>query len=88
MGQDTMADRGEAERPLRSFVVRCRHEPPHRAHTVEAESFECAAVAFAEVWAPEALTESGQPASVLVRDPERGDERCFTIEFGEAEPCE
>lgn len=73
---------------MRCFVVRCRDETVHHGYRVEAESFEAAAVGFAERWAPAAMDGPDHAVSVLVLDPDCGEQHCFTIELGEASPCD
>ena len=71
----------------RVFHVHARHEGRHASHRVEGRSFEDAAVAFVERWAP--AVDADGDVSVLVAEGETGAEHCFTINLaeGEASPC-
>ena len=72
----------------RTFRAHARHDGCDHAHSLEAESFEAAAVAFMETWHPE-VDADGQ-ASIVVRDAESGVEHCFRVDFdtGETRPCQ
>jgi hypothetical protein len=65
---------------IRSFSVRARHVNPHHARVVQEETFEAAAVAYAEDL--HVAPESGDAVSLIVRDLETGHEHCFTVDLG------
>lgn len=67
------------------YAVRASNESRDHGHTVEAEDFEAAAIAFAESWSPD----DADDVSVIVRERETGREQCFRVHIGagEAEPC-
>lgn len=69
----------------RSFSVRLRGGGYGRV--VEESSFEAAAAAFAEGWAP---TDGQVGLQLIVRDQRSGHERCYRIdlETGEADACD
>lgn len=57
-------------------------------HVVQAESFEEAAVAYVEIYAPP--VDGEDEVRIFVRDPDDGAEHCFTIDLGHGgtpEPC-
>ena len=58
---------------------------PSHGKRVEGDSFEAAAIAFAEHWA---CDDAGEVA-VIVHDRDTGREECFRVhvDSGEAEPC-
>ena len=70
---------------IRIFSVRARHLDAHHARTLNAVSFEAAAVAYVEDYHP---LDDGD-ISVIVRDVECGNEHCFRIDIqsGETGPC-
>ncbi|WP_292035569.1 MULTISPECIES: DUF5961 family protein [unclassified Brevundimonas] len=58
-------------------------------HTVSAESFEAAAVAYVEAWSPP--VDGDNHVRIFVIDPADGVEHCFTLDFdqgGAPEPCD
>lgn len=58
-------------------------------HSVQAGSFEAAAVAYVETWAPP--LDGDNDIRVFVQDPLDGVEHCFTLDLGaggEPEPCD
>ena len=69
----------------RSFSVRARDS--HHARVVKEASFEAAAVAYVEDFAPAPDHDHG--VNVIVRDIDSGHERCFQIdlESGQTAPC-
>lgn len=71
----------------RIYHVHARHEGRQASHRVEGKSFEEAAVAFVERWAP-AMDAEGD-VSVLVAEGDTGAEHCFTVNLmeGDATPC-
>ena len=70
------------------FSAYAGHEGRHHGHTVEARSFEEAAVAFVEDWSP-AVDADGEVA-VFIVDQASGEQHCVRIDVdtGEAAPCE
>lgn len=74
--------------PSRRFEVRARHASAHvPVRVVEEQSFEAAAVAYAEeLHLP---SDDADTVSVIVRDAESGHEHCFTVdlETGESGAC-
>lgn len=72
----------------RTFRAHARHEGCDHAHSLDAESFEAAAVAFMEIWHPQ-VDADGQVA-IVVRDMGAGEEHCFRVDFesGETAPCQ
>ncbi len=77
----------QAEPAARRFHVHARHTEAHHARVVEEVSFEAAAVAYVEDFAPPVTTQDD--ISVIVRDVDSGHEHCFRIdlETGDAAPC-
>ncbi len=77
----------QAKPTARRFHVHARHTEAHSARVVEEASFEAAAVAYVEDFAPPVTTEDD--ISVIVRDVDSGHEHCFRIdlETGDAAPC-
>lgn len=71
----------------RTFHVHARHEGRHASHRIEGRSFEEAAVAFVERWAP--AVDADGDVSVLVAEGDTGAEHCFTVNLleGDATPC-
>ena len=71
----------------RRFDVRPRDASGH-GHSVEARSFEAAAMAFVEDWSPP--VDADGDVSVIVRDAEDGHEQCFTVDLdsGQAGACD
>ncbi|MBN9319311.1 MAG: hypothetical protein BGN86_00910 [Caulobacterales bacterium 68-7] len=69
-----------------SFFVSPRGDTRH-GHVVEADSFEEAAVAFAERWSPP--VDADGDIALIVRDREDGREICLRLDLdsGEAQPC-
>jgi hypothetical protein len=67
------------------YSVRASNESRDHDHTVEADGFEAAALAYAESWSPADADE----ICVIVRERETGREQCFCVHIGagEAEPC-
>jgi hypothetical protein len=67
------------------YSVRASNESRDHGHTVEADDFEAAAIAYTESWSPADADE----VSVIVRERETGREQCFCVHIGtnEAEPC-
>jgi len=70
----------------RRFHVRLA-EHAHGGRVLAEASFEAAGALFAEEWAPH--PESGAVVTVIVRDAESGEERCYRIDLddGAATPC-
>jgi hypothetical protein len=67
----------------RAFAAHCANDGHHRSDFVtEADSFEAAAIAFAERW-----TGPDEACKILVCELETGEERCFTLDLGAPEPC-
>jgi hypothetical protein len=69
------------------FSVHPRRLAGRHARVVVEASFEAAAIAFIEDFAP--APEDGADVSILVRDLETGVEHCFLVdlESGETSPC-
>ena len=70
---------------MTQFNVRPRDDNRH-GRIIEEESFEAAALAYAEVW-PLSVTDA--ELAVVVRDEASGREQCFRIdlEHGDTEAC-
>jgi hypothetical protein len=66
----------------RRFAVHAAAEPRHRGHTVEAASFEAAAVEFLETWHPETVDDE---VTLIVTDCETGHEHCMRVDAGTGE---
>lgn len=71
----------------RRFSVRARDLDSHHARVVREASFEAAAVAYVEDFAPG--PDHDQEVNVIVRDIDSGHEHCFRIDLdtGQAAPC-
>ena len=71
----------------RGFSVHARHLNAHDARIVREESFEAAAVAYAEDL--HVAAEDGDEVSLIVRDLETGHEHCFKVDLvsGETAAC-
>lgn len=63
----------------RLFRVHFRHVDRHRAHTLDAASFEAAAVACLESW--QATSDDSKGAVVIVRELSSGIEHCFRVDL-------
>jgi len=67
---------------LRRFSAHCSNEGAHRSDFITpAHSFEEAALLFAERW-----REDSDACRVIVTDAESGEQHCFSIAMGEADP--
>lgn len=73
---------------LHRYTVHAAEDGRNAAHTVEGTSFEDAAIAFVERWAPAPDAEGD--VAVIVRDAETGAQHCFRIDLGsgDAAPCD
>jgi len=60
------------------FAVHPR-DAGHAGHTLAAESFEDAAIAFVETWSP--ALDAGGEAVLIVRAQATGHERCYRIDL-------
>lgn len=71
-----------------TYRVHARGDELHHGHSVDAVSFEDAAVAFVELWHPP--VDADNEVSVIVREADSGVEHCFRIDLdnGEAAPCQ
>ncbi|MES2032987.1 MAG: DUF5961 family protein [Pseudomonadota bacterium] len=80
----TTSDVAETQR----YSVHAADEGRGRSHTVEGTSFEDAAFAFVERWAP--APDADGDVAVIVQDIESGARHCFRIDLGsgEAAPCD
>ena len=72
---------------LARFCAYAAHDGAGHGHTVEAESFAEAAIAFAEVWHP--APDDGNEVRVIVLDQDSGEQQCYVVDLaaGEVEPC-
>jgi hypothetical protein len=77
----------QAAENARRFRVYARHVDAHHARVLEEATFEAAAVAYVEDFAPPFTDQ--KEISVIVRDLGNGHEHCFKIDLdsGEAAPC-
>lgn len=68
------------------YTVHPAEQDHRRAHVVEAQDFEDAALAFAELWHPPA--DHGQTVKLTVHD-DRGHSQCIIVDLedGQAGPC-
>uniref|UniRef100_B0T9E1 Uncharacterized protein n=1 Tax=Caulobacter sp. (strain K31) TaxID=366602 RepID=B0T9E1_CAUSK len=71
-----------------TFRVHARDDDHNHAHSVDAVSFEDAAVAFVEMWHPP--VDADNEVSIVVRQVDSGVEHCFRIDLdsGQAAPCQ
>jgi hypothetical protein len=70
------------------YTAHAAHEDRHHGHTVEAASFEEAAVAFVEAWHP--AVDADGDVSVIVVEADSGHQQCFRVDLdgGDARPCD
>lgn len=69
------------------FTVYAAQEGRHHSHVVEGASFEDAALAFTQMWRPAPDDEDGDGGVRLrVVDRESGDQQCFIVDLGAADP--
>jgi len=78
----------QASDETRSYSVHAADEGRGRSHQVQGVSFEEAAFAFVERWAP--APDGDGDVAVIVEDAETGHRHCFRIDLGsgEAAPCD
>ena len=71
-----------------AYRVHAHGDDLNHGHTVDAVSFEEAAVAFVELWHPP--LDADNEVSVIVRQADSGVEHCFRIDLdsGDAAPCQ
>jgi hypothetical protein len=71
-----------------TYRVHARSDDHRHGHSVEATSFEDAAVAFVELWHPPVGADN--EVSIIVQEAGSGVEHCFRIDLdsGEAAPCQ
>ncbi|HEY9219070.1 MAG TPA: DUF5961 family protein [Phenylobacterium sp.] len=72
---------------LPRFCAYAVNDGRSHGHSVEAQSFAEAAMAFAEVWHPE--PDDAGEVTVIVLDQESGEQQCYVVDLahGEVEPC-
>ena len=72
----------------RDYSVHAADEGRGRSHRVQGTSFEDAAFAFVERWAP--APDADGDVAVIVEDAETGARHCFRIDLGSGEtaPCD
>ena len=69
------------------FLAHAKSDPRHSQHLVPgAESFEDAALRFAEHWSP---SDNDSEVAIIVTECGSGEQQCFVIDLdaGDASPC-